>query len=183
MGAITNRRVAFLRGINVGTAKRIAMADLRTLFEDLGHTDVRTLLNSGNVVFTAGKTTASDEGARLEAAIAKGLGVTTRVTVLTGKALAAAVRDNPIQPVAMDPSRMLLMVLKDEKAAAQLKPLLKESWTPEMVSISSRVAYLWCPDGIAKSKLWATANRLAGDAGTARNLATMAKLLVLVKEA
>ena len=179
---MTDRRVAFLRGINVGTAKRIAMADLRTLFEDLGHTKVRTLLNSGNVAFTAGKKTASDEEARLEAAIAKRLGVTTRVTVLTGKALAAAVRDNPLLSVAKDPSRLLIMVLKDAKAAAQLKPLLKELWTPEMVSIRSRVAYLWCPNGIAKSKLWATANRFAGDTGTARNLATMAKLLALVEE-
>ena len=178
-----DRRIALLRGINVGTAKRIAMADLRTLFEDLGHTDVRTLLNSGNVVFTTGKKTTADEEGRLEAAIAKRLGVTTRVTVLTGKALAAAVRDNPLLSVAKDPSGLLVMVLKDAKASAQLKPLLKESWTPEMVSISSRVAYLWCPNGIAKSKLWATTNRLAGEAGTARNLATMAKLLALVEEA
>ena len=176
-----DRRIALLRGINVGTAKRIAMADLRTLFEDLGHTDVRTLLNSGNVVFTTGKKTTGDEEGRLEAAIAKRLGVTTRVTVLTGKALAAAVRDNPVQSVAMDPSRMLLMVLKDAKAAAQLKPLLKESWTPEMVSHIGRVAYLWCPNGIAVSRLWASANRMLGDGGTARNLATMSKLLALVE--
>ena len=63
------RRVAFLRGINVGRAKRIAMADLRSLFSDLGYADVGTLLNSGNVVFSAGSTRADRHSARIERAI------------------------------------------------------------------------------------------------------------------
>jgi uncharacterized protein (DUF1697 family) len=125
---LIDRRVALLRGINVGTAKRIAMADLRKLFEDLGHEDVRTLLNSGNIVFTVTKEKSEDEAHRLEAAIAKRLGVTTRVMLLAGKELAAAVHNNPLVSVANNPSCMLIMVLMDSKAAAQLKPLLKEQW-------------------------------------------------------
>ncbi len=179
--ALIDRRVALLRGINVGTAKRIAMADLRKLFEDLGHEDARTLLNSGNVVFTVTKKNSDDEAHRLEAAIAKRLGVTTRVTVLAGKDLAAAVRDNPLASVANNPSCLLIMVLMDSKAAGQLKPLLKEQWKPEALSLGKRVAYLWCANGIADSKLWAAANRVLGDTGTARNLATMTKLLALVE--
>jgi len=70
------------------------MADLRKLFEDLGHEDVRTLLNSGNIVFTVTKENSEDEAHRLEAAIAKRLGVTTRVMLLGGKELAAAVHNN-----------------------------------------------------------------------------------------
>jgi uncharacterized protein (DUF1697 family) len=54
--------VALLRGINVGKAKRVAMADLRALLEELGYADVRTLLNSGNVVFTAPRAAKGDPG-------------------------------------------------------------------------------------------------------------------------
>lgn len=176
-----DRRVALLRGINVGKAKRIAMADLRKLFEDLGYGNVRTLLNSGNVIFTVIKKSGGDDGARIEKAIADRLGVATRVTVLMGKEVAEAVRENPLSSVADNPSRLLLMALRDSKVVAQLKPLLKERWTPEALALGKRVAYLWCPNGIIDSRLCATANRVVGDAGTARNLATMAKLLALVE--
>src|SRR5438045_8898034 len=74
-------QVALLRGINVGRGKRIAMADLRALCERLGHRDVRTLLNSGNIVFTA-RSTPETSARRLEQAIAGALDVTLRVTAL-----------------------------------------------------------------------------------------------------
>src|SRR6185503_15578041 len=67
------RYVALLRGVNVGKAKRIAMADLRALFEELGYQDVKTLLNSGNVVFTRPASSKADPAARLEKAIASEL--------------------------------------------------------------------------------------------------------------
>lgn len=175
-----DRRVALLRGINVGNAKRIDMADLRTVFEELGYRDVRTLLNSGNVVFTVVKKGAIDDGARIEKAIADRLGVTTKVLVLPGEEVAAAVRENPLTSVAENPSRMLLMALRDSTTAARLRPFLKERWTPETFALGKRVAYLWCPNGIIKSPLCAAVNRAIGDAGTARNLATMTKLLTLI---
>ena len=174
-----DRRVALLRGINVGTAKRIAMADLRQLFEDLGHRDVRTLLNSGNVVFVD-KSGGGPDGARIEKAIAKRLGVTTRVIVLRGKELAAAVEENPFASVADDPARLLVVALRDAGVVAQVKPLLKERWTPEALALGKRVAYLWCAKGIVDSRVWAAVNRAVGDGGTARNIATMTKLLALV---
>lgn len=178
-----DKRVALLRGINVGKAKRIAMADLRKLFEDLGYRDVRTLLNSGNVVFTVVKEGAADDCARIEKAIEDRLGVTTRVTVLLGRDVAEAIHENPLGAVADNPSRLLLMALRDSKAVTQMKPLLKERWAPEALALGKRVAYLWCANGIIDSRLWAAANRVVGDAGTARNLATMTKLLSLVEGA
>ena len=178
-----DRRVALLRGINVGKAKRIAMADLRKLFERLGYGDVCTLLNSGNVVFTVTKKSTGGDADRIEAAIADRLGVSTRVTVLLGQEVAAAVRENPLGSVADDPSRLLLMALRDSKALARLKPLLKERWTPEALSLGKRFAYLWCPSGTIKGRLWAEANRVVGDGGTSRNMATMAKLLALIEDA
>lgn len=178
---MNDRRVALLRGINVGTAKRVAMRDLRRLFEELGYSDVRTLLNSGNVVYTAGgKKDIADDPARIEMAIADRLRVATRVIVLPGKEVIVAVRDNPLASVAENPSRLLLMALRDSKSAARLKPLLEERWTPEAFALKKRVAYLWCANGLNESLLWAAANRLVDDAGTARNLATMTKLASLL---
>ena len=69
----TTRHVALLRGINVGRAKRVAMAELRALIEGLGYGDVRTLLNSGNVVFSASAATAGNAASRIEEALAKKL--------------------------------------------------------------------------------------------------------------
>lgn len=156
------------------------MADLRKLVEALGYVDVRTLLNSGNVVFTVRLGTPGDAATRIEKAIATRLGVETRVTVLKGTEVAAAVRDNPLASIADNPSRLLLMASPDPKALAQLKPLLKERWAPEAFALGPRVAYLWCAGGLIDSRLWAAASRQLGGTGTARNLATMTKLLALI---
>lgn len=179
--ARSDRRVALLRGVNVGGAKRVAMADLRSLVESLGYRDAKTLLNSGNVVFTVPRGDSGDAAPRIEKAIAVRLGVSTRVTVLTAKEVAAAVRNNPLASVADDPARLLLMALPDAKLSAKLKPLLKERWAPEALALGPRVAYLWCAGGIVKSRLWTAASRSVGDAGTARNIATMTKLLALLE--
>src|SRR5439155_16706660 len=112
-GAVNRRYVALIRGINVGRAKRVAMADLRALVEELGYADVRTLLNSGNVVFTARRAASGDAAARMEKALAAKLAVSARVAVLTADELAAAVAENPLLDVADDPSRLLLAVLRN----------------------------------------------------------------------
>ncbi len=180
---VSDRCVALLRGINVGTAKRIAMADLRTLVESLGYGDVRTLLNSGNLVFTVRRGAPAGAAGRIEKAIAARLGVATRVTVLTGTEVAEAVRGNPLAAVADNPSLLIIMASPDPKAVRQLKPLLEEPWAPEALALGARVAYLWCPDGVANSPLWASAQRALGVAATGRNLATMTKILALIESA
>jgi len=177
-----DRRVALLRGLNVGAANRIAMADLRRIFERLGHSDVRTLLNSGNVVFTAADRAARDDAKQIEEAILDRHRIKTRVVVLTGSELIAAVRENPLASVANDPSRLLLMAFSGPKELAQVRPLLKERWAPEALALGTRVAYLWCADGVRDSHVWTMVSRAVRDAGTARNLATMMKLAALLRE-
>ncbi|MBK6898439.1 MAG: DUF1697 domain-containing protein [bacterium] len=86
---------ALLRGINVGRAKRIAMADLRRLFADLGYADVRTLLNSGNVVFAAKSPDAAGHARAIRAAIEREFGFTAPVIVVTAADLAAILLENP----------------------------------------------------------------------------------------
>jgi uncharacterized protein (DUF1697 family) len=179
----TARRVALLRGVNVGTANRIAMADLRRLFERLGHRDVSTLLNSGNVVFTGKAKDVRDEAAEIEAALLGRHRIKTRVVVLNGKDVIAAVRANPLSSVAGDPARLLVMAFPHAKHLTQLRPLLEARWAPEALAIGASVAYLWCARGIVESRVWAAVNRASEDAGTARNLATMTKLAALVDDA
>jgi uncharacterized protein (DUF1697 family) len=171
-----------LRGINVGTAKRVAMADLRRVFEDLGYEDVRTLLNSGNVVFTVRKDASRDHAARVQKAIAARLGIRSRVVVLTRQEVADAINDNPLTSIADNPSRLLVLALADSDAVAALGPLLKERWAPEALALGKQIAYLWCARGIGVSRLWMMVNRAIGDGGTARNMTTMTKLLAILDE-
>jgi uncharacterized protein (DUF1697 family) len=133
--------VALLRGINVGRAKRVSMADLRALFEDLGYGDVRTLLNSGNVVFS-GPGAAPGAATRIEAALAQRLGVSARVTVLTAAELATIVAGNALLEVAGDHSRLLVAVLADPADRARLEPLTEQDWAPEALALGARVAYM-----------------------------------------
>jgi uncharacterized protein (DUF1697 family) len=177
----TGRCVALLRGINVGRAKRIAMADLRGLIERLGGSGARTLLNSGNVVFTPPRGTTEEIADRIEREIAARLKVTTRVTVLEGRELAEAIRKNPLAAVASDPSRFLVLVPRTSRDLPRLKPLLKERFAPEALALGRRVAYLWCADGVRDSPLWKAVDKLLDEEGTARNLATMTKLLEMVE--
>lgn len=176
------RHVALIRGINVGRAKRVAMADLRALVESLGYRDVRTLLNSGNVVFTAPRAVPSEAGPRIEKAIAARLNVTARVTVLTAAELAEAVAKNPLLEVATNPSRLLVGVLASPADRARLEPLTRKGWAPEALALGARVAYLWCPEGVLASRLAEAVGRELRDAVTTRNWTTMSKLQALLLE-
>jgi uncharacterized protein (DUF1697 family) len=174
------RHVALLRGINVGRAKRIAMADLRALVTDLGYHDVRTLLNSGNVVFGVSDGARADIAQRLEQAITKHLGVSSRVTVLSAVEVATAVADNPLLDVANDPSRLFVSVLTNPADRAKLMPLARRDWTPEAFAIGARVGYIWCPAGMTRSPLSKAVGDTLGDTVTTRNWATMTKLHALL---
>lgn len=168
--------VALLRGINVGKAKRVAMAELRALVAGLGYRDVSTLLNSGNVVFAVPRTVSGDPAARIEQAIAKKLGVTSRVTVLDAAELAAVVRENPFGKIARDSSRLLVTVLTDPKDRTKLAPLAKQDWGVEALAVGKRVAWLWCPGGQIESPMAKAVFKVLGDGATTRNWATIQKI-------
>jgi len=172
--------VALLRGINVGTAKRVAMAELRDVMTGLGYQDVRTLLNSGNIVFSA-PARGGDPGRRIEKEIEKQLGVSSRVTVLTAAELDVAVRGNSLVKVATHPSRLMVGALATRDDRARLEPLTRRRWAPERLALGERVCYLWCPDGVLDSPLMKEVGRAVGDAITSRNWSTIQKLQGLVQ--
>ncbi len=167
--------VALLRGINVGSAKRVAMEDLRALMGGLGYGDVRTLLNSGNVVFSANGRN-GDPSRRIGAEIEKKLGVKSRVTVLTAAELDVAVRGNSLLKVATHPSRLLVGVLASRDDRARIEPLARQRWPGERLALGERVCYLWCPDGVSKSRVMVEVENVLGDGITSRNWSTIQKL-------
>ena len=99
--------IALLRGVNVGRAKRLAMADLRELVEGLGHTNVRTLLNSGNVVFDARRVNVSKIAQSVEAAITDKFALYATAVVLSTDELDEVILGDRIYTAANDPSKYL----------------------------------------------------------------------------
>ena len=179
---MSGRTVALIRGINVGRAKRVAMADLRALAESVGHGDVRTLLNSGNIVFRASGVSPDDAAARIEEALGARLGVSARVMALSAEALTVVVAENPLLEVAGNPSRLMVSFLLDPADRLKLVPLEEQDWTPEVLALGARVAYLWCPEGLRASPLTKAVGRALGDAVTTRNWSTVQKLHAIAQD-
>ncbi|MES2757642.1 MAG: DUF1697 domain-containing protein [Pseudomonadota bacterium] len=171
--------IALLRGINVGRAKRVAMADLRTLFEELGFTDVRTVLNSGNVVFGSPVHAPASAAAAIEEALVRRLGVVARVTVLSGGDLTAIVAANPLVEQASDHARLVTFILADGGSPELLAPLAEQEWAPGALALGAGAVYVWCPDGVLASAAAAAVNKVLGDTTTARNWNTLTKLHAL----
>jgi uncharacterized protein (DUF1697 family) len=169
-------RIALLRGINVGRAKRIAMADLRGLFEDLGFTSVHTLLNSGNVVFQTQRRSNSQVVSAIEEAISSQFGFAVPIVVLSGSALDSIVAENPLPHTDCDPAKLLVAFVNSTTALSSAKVLLKEQWAPEALAMGTKAAYLWCANGIIQSSVAKAFSRATGDAATTRNWATVLKL-------
>lgn len=176
------RHVALLRGINVGKARRIAMADLRAILESLGHAGVRTLLNSGNAVFDAARGTPAAHAKALRAALLEQAALDCEVIVKTAGELAAAIAEHPLRRHANDDARLLVMFVQDAAALEELAPLARQDWSPEAFATSPHAAWLWCADGIIESRLAKAVGKVLRERGTARNWATVCKLDALARE-
>jgi uncharacterized protein (DUF1697 family) len=166
--------VALLRGVNVGRGNRIAMADLRGALEQLGYTDVRTLLNSGNVMFRA-PGPVGDAEASIAAAVA-GLGVTTRVIVLPAATLNDILAAHPFPDIVTDPARLLIAAFAGGAPPPRVPGLSAQDWGADRFALVPHAAYLWCAGGILESPLLKAFSRAAGDTATTRNWTTMTKL-------
>ena len=131
-------------------------------------------------IFTASAVAGRDAAPRIEKALAAQLGVSSRIIVLTAAQLACIVAENPMLAIAVDPSRLFVTVLRDPADRAKLEPLLKQDWAPDVMATGERVAYVWCPAGMAESRLAEAVGRVLGDAATTRNWATISKLHALM---
>lgn len=174
--------IALLRGINVGKAKRVPMAELRTLLTELGYTDVTTLLNSGNVVFRASKGTPAKHAANIAAAISTKLKVEVPVIVKSAKELAAAIAENRLAGKATNHSHLLVIFAQDTKALSGLGAVKSLVVAPEQFAVGKHAAYLHCATGILESKAGEALLGKSGKAVTTRNWATILKLQTLANE-
>jgi uncharacterized protein (DUF1697 family) len=167
-----------LRGINVNPSTRVAMSDLRDLVSELGYSDVRTLLQSGNVILDSD---ATPDVASLESAIALKTGVKSRVVVLSLKNFRKVLEANPLLDVSDDLSKMVITFLDGDIKATEVERPSDEDLAPERLVISRRAIYQWCPDGILKSKLKPAFWRQFGPVATTRNVRTANRILELAE--
>jgi uncharacterized protein (DUF1697 family) len=173
--------IALLRAVNIGSHNKVGMAELRACLEQQGFVRVRTLLQSGNVVFGGGRLRGAALERRLEETARAALGVDTPFIVRTREEWDASVAANPFPEEAADgPGHLLLFCLKDAPPAdaeARLRAAVKGR---ERVRVRGRQAYLVYPDGVGRSKLTVSVvERSLGSRGTGRNWNTVLKLQAL----
>jgi uncharacterized protein (DUF1697 family) len=178
------RQIALLRGINVGGNKKVGMAPLRELVEELGYRDVRTYVQSGNVVFTGPDESPAEVAQRLEERIAATFGFEVSVVVRSRDQLADVVDANPLGEIATVPARYHVVFHVGEVDPGRLADLEPADFAPDVFQIRGRELYLWTPDGLRDSRLakaLLTGKRLGGIT-TARNWRTVEKLLAIADE-
>jgi uncharacterized protein (DUF1697 family) len=186
-----------LRGVNNLGGKKVAMAELQEVVTSLGHTDVMTYIQSGNVLFTprltdggtAGRTDAAALAAELERAIADSIGVRARTVVLSREELARCVHDNPY-PGETNPKLLHAVFLPEVPGpglaawVADAERQVRAKGSRDEAQVLGRTVYLHTPDGYPRSELRRVLARAGGPAsaavaGTARNWATVSRLVKL----
>jgi uncharacterized protein (DUF1697 family) len=174
------RQVLMLRGINLGPSRRVPMADLRDLFAQAGYTDVRTYVQSGNVVLGDASRTGAELEREAAALISKRFGFDVPVIARTRDELDAVVSLNPLGDLAADPKRYQVSFLSAELSPEAIGALQDAAAASERVVAHGREIYAWHPAGVARSKLaTALAGQRLGVTATARNWTTVTTLLEL----
>jgi uncharacterized protein (DUF1697 family) len=169
--------IALLRAVNVGRRK-LAMAELKETFESLGFSDVRTILQSGNVLFGSANRSGAMVEAYLEAATEKRFKLSTDYFVRTVEEWNAIVAQNPFpREAADDPSHLLVLPLKSAPEKSALTALQASIQGREVVRAAGRELYVYYPDGIGESKLTvALIERKLQTRCTGRNWNTVLKI-------
>ncbi len=177
-------QVAFLRGINVGGNKAVPMARLKALFEALGFAQVKTHLNSGNVVFAATEKDRAKLANAIEDSLEKAFGFRPATILRDAAALKKIMERNPFPKMATDdPSHLVVMLLATKPDKDASKRIAAAHRGVEEIRILGEDAFITYPNGIGKSKLTnALLEKQLGVAGTARNWNTLTKLLAMAEE-
>ena len=173
--------VALLRGINVGTAKRVSMAELRKTLEGLGYEDVATLLNSGNVVFKADRASPAKLAAAIRSAIEKRFGIAVPVIVKSASEFSRVVEGDPFIGKDVNHSLVLVAFAQDAKGLSSLKEIAPLATSPDTFVMKESAAYLHVPRGSMKSKAAVALLGKPGRTATTRNWATTLKLKALLE--
>lgn len=176
--------IALLRGVNVGGKAKVAMSDLRQLVSSLGFEDVRTLLQSGNVVFSASTRPQEALETLLEKETKRCLGLDTRYFLRAAAQWKAVVSGNPFPGEAKrDPGHLLATFLKAKPRAGAVRALEAAIVGSEYLRVAGREAYIVYPDGVGRSRLTnAVIEKKLETSATARNWNTVLKLAALASD-
>ncbi|MFF4172806.1 DUF1697 domain-containing protein [Streptomyces sp. NPDC001744] len=184
---MTQTYAALLRGINVSGRRKVPMADLRTLLEDIGHRNVRTYLQSGNAVFTTDSASSEEElTAALEEAIEERFGFRVDCLVRDGAYLAAVAEACPFPAAELEGRQLHALYFSGPPDAGRFAAIDRDAYRPEDFALGDRVLYLYAPGGLGTSRLGDAVSRPALSEGlvvTARNWNTVLRLVEMVREA
>ena len=181
MAAFRQRHVVLLRGVNLAQRNRIAMPELRAALEARGYRDVRTYVQSGNVVLSS---TATPERLvkDVNALIKERFGLDIPVVVRSREELVRVVRRNPLRKVALDPKRYLVTFMSREPARELVQRMREVAGPQETFTVEGREVYSWHPSGVGRSPLWERlAGKLPGITATSRNWTTVTTLLAMAE--
>ncbi|MFI2415360.1 DUF1697 domain-containing protein [Streptomyces sp. NPDC018947] len=183
---MTTTYAALLRGINVGGAKKVPMAELRALLEGLGHEAVRTHLQSGQAVFTASHGDEESLAAEIEAAVEKRFGFTVDVIVRDHAYLRAIVENCPFPAAELEAKQLHVTYFSAPVGEERFASVDPSAFLPEEFRLGDRALYLYAPEGLGRSKLAEALSRPRVNKGviaTSRNWNTVVKLVELTAPA
>ena len=165
--------VALLRGINVGGHSKVPMADLRAVVAELGHEDIATYVQSGNVLFSSdGEADEAAVRAALEDAIAAHFGFAVDVAVRSREALTSVAELHPLDGAGREPSRLHVFFLVGEPDLERVAALRPDAFAPDELLVAGREVYVYYANGAGRSKLKID----LGTPATARNWRTVLAL-------
>jgi len=174
------RFVVLLRGVNVGKGNKVPMAEFRAALEELGHTEVQTLLNSGNAVFSSASRSPAKLATDIASSVQARFGVVTPVIVKSAAEFAAIVANNPIAPPESENSRFIVAFAMDRTKLQELSSLHSLLQPGERLAVTEQAAYLHCAGGLLQSKAGEAILGKAGRSITTRNWGTTLKLAYLL---
>jgi uncharacterized protein (DUF1697 family) len=170
---------ALLRGVNLGSHNKVSMPDLRELFEALGHEEVATYVQSGNVVFR-GRGEAAALTRAIERRIARDLGLDVAVILRSSTQLARIVGANPFARKEREPTRLHVTFLAETPPGAAARELSSGDFAPDALHVQGKEVYLHTPQGYGRTKLnGAFFEQKLGVVATTRNWRTVTKLAEL----
>ena len=184
MRSATSANVALLRGINVGGKNKLPMKDLAAMFREAGCDDVRTYIQSGNVIFRADPALAEDIPSLIGASILRLFGYRVPVVTRTARELQEIVQANPFAESGAEAAKLLVLFLADLPDRAHVEALDPNRSPGDEFAVLGREVFLHCPNGVARSKLTNSYfDSSLSTTSTARNWRTVQKLLELATAA
>lgn len=177
-----DRYVALLRGINVGGHHKLPMKTLVALFETVGCRDVKTYIQSGNVVFTAESELASNLPQSIPKAVANALGFAPPIILRSAAEMTRIVADNPYLEHRDEPKTLHIVFLADRPSPEEAGRLDPDRSPPDRFTVRGREIYLHCPNGLARTKLTnAWFDSKLSTISTMRNWRTTCQLLEMTQ--